>query len=192
MLPGCCAAASPYCSLVVTVSSRGGDRLESQVSVQGADGKVIDKETKAGEGTAQFCDLGIVPVSVKVGDDGTCNQVVVREVPLRWNETVNLAITYEPYECAGDAIPLPVRSCSIMLRVLDAHGSPISGAVFHSDDNAVNLISDEYGRLLVRLTRGRPLAALVSARSYLKAGISVECPSGLDYGEKTVSLEKAM
>ncbi len=182
--------ATPFCSLVVTVSSAHGNRLESQVSVEESGGRVTERETKPGTGTAEFCDLGIVPVVVKVGDDGSCNQVVVKEVPLRWNETFRLAVTYEPDACAPDIARLSVRTCAVMLRVSDAKGTAVPAAVFRGTGGSGEQGADGYGRLLVRLSRGRSLLAMISAPGFKDAQVPMSCPRDLDYGEQTIKLER--
>src|SRR5437773_2455866 len=69
-------AASDYCSLVVRVLSPEGVVLSGiPIVVTEASGVVVLGSTENGE--AQFCGLGIRPVTIKVGRT-TCNQVLVQ------------------------------------------------------------------------------------------------------------------
>src|SRR5947208_15002194 len=78
------AIAADYCSLAVRVLSPDNRRpVEVPVSVREKSGRVVEKETTTED--VKFCDLGISPVTVTVGND-TCNQVVVRDVPIEWKE----------------------------------------------------------------------------------------------------------
>src|SRR6185312_6253557 len=142
---GNASAAERYCSLTVTVSSTTGARVEAFVSVQDQSGRVTEKETEAGKGTAEFCDLGITTVTVKVGDDGSCNQVVVKNVPLVWEETQRLAVTYQPDACPADSPRLAPLKCALMIRVQDATGAVPNAAIKGSEDLSTQT-SDEYGR----------------------------------------------
>ena len=81
------ALAADYCSLVVRVVSPEGDRPEVLVSVREKDGRLIAPDPTSGD--VRFCDLGMRPVTVRVGADDTCNQVTVANVPLWWHETLN-------------------------------------------------------------------------------------------------------
>jgi hypothetical protein len=91
------AFAADYCSLVVRVLSPDGKHEEAIVAVEEKNGRRIERDPTAED--VRFCDLGVEPVAVKVGSDGTCNQVVVREVPLAWREQYLLMVTYDTRPC---------------------------------------------------------------------------------------------
>src|SRR5947209_3380614 len=72
------------CSLAVRVLTPDGQRPEAPVSVKEENGHIHVDEQE--DGDVHFCALGILPVTVTVGSDGLCNQVVVRNVPVTWDE----------------------------------------------------------------------------------------------------------
>jgi hypothetical protein len=111
-----CLAAEGVCSLSVRVLAPDGRRPEASVSVREASGRVTDKEQE--DGDVQFCDLGIAPVTVKVGGDGLCNQVTIHNVPISWDHPYRLTVTYDPEACdEHHRAPPPVPICEVLFRV---------------------------------------------------------------------------
>src|SRR5438105_753372 len=94
----------------------------------------------------RFCDLGILPVEVKIGSDGMCNQVAIHEVPVSLERTYLLTVTYDPEACP-ESVPPPVPICEILFRVSDSSDRWVSKAsVALSDPIKSQLTTDRYGR----------------------------------------------
>jgi hypothetical protein len=73
-------SAQDTCSLAVRVLSPDGHRFEVSVTVREKNGRTIEKDEE--DKDVYFCDLGILPVEVKVGSDGMCSQTTIRDVPV--------------------------------------------------------------------------------------------------------------
>jgi hypothetical protein len=140
------ARAQGYCSLKVEVTSPGGGNVAAQVFVEERNGNVEYRLLKGHEVT--FCDLGILPVTVKVGVDGSCSQVVVRNVALMWQRESTLKVTFDPGGCPKDAGELPTPVCLVLFRVTDPGSRPAQGAHvrFVDGKQPVDLTTDQYGR----------------------------------------------
>ena len=140
-----CLFGQNVCSLAVRVLSPDGKRPEVAVSVEEKSGRreEVDQE----DSDVQFCDLGGLPVTVKVGDDGTCNQVVIRGVPVSWNQPYLLVVTYDPEACPKDVPSSPVPTCRIVFRVSNTRGEWIKGAMIKIDQpSPTELKADLFGR----------------------------------------------
>jgi hypothetical protein len=62
--------------------------------VREKNGRTIEKDQE--DKDVYFCDLGILPVEVKVGSDGVCSQTTIRNVPVFADKTYLLNVTYDP------------------------------------------------------------------------------------------------
>jgi hypothetical protein len=118
-------SAQAVCSLTVVVNSPEGERLAVAISVEEENGRVIRRDAAIGE--ARFCDLGIRPVTVTVGSDGMCNQVVVRRVPITENDNYFLRVIYDPKRCQV-LHKRPLLQCVLLFRIADAKGEWLAGA----------------------------------------------------------------
>lgn len=115
------------------------------VSVEETSGRKIGKDPTAED--VEFCDLGIAPVTVKVGANGTCNQIVIRDVPLNWQERYLLTVTYDLEPCLEDSPPPPVPICNVLFRVSDRNGNWLEKAsVQFSRSELATRQTDKAGR----------------------------------------------
>src|SRR5579863_3128006 len=139
-------SAENVCSLTVKVISPNGRALYAPVSIEEQDGRVEDREQD--DGSVQFCDLGVLPVTVIVGSVGMCNQVTVHNVPISWREPYVLTVTYDPDGCRRrEVVPPPVPICEILFRVSDRTGGWVSGATVTLVGPTRDLLkTDRYGR----------------------------------------------
>src|SRR6476620_12762089 len=88
---GCCTGLLLATVRVIAPNNR---RPGVAVSVVEKNGRIQEQDQEKSD--LRFCDLGGLPVTVKVGEDGTCNQVIVREVPVGWEEPYFLSVFYDP------------------------------------------------------------------------------------------------
>ena len=139
------AIAQEYCSLTVRVTDPDGSRLRISVTVEEQNGRVETGEQISTD--VRFCDLGALPVTVKVGDDGTCNRVTVRDVPVAWREPYLLRITYDPEPCLRD-LPLPVNpTCRVVFRIVNPGGGWASNVkIVVLTPKRLTLAADGFGR----------------------------------------------
>lgn len=182
------ATGADYCSLVVRVLSPDQRRpLEVPISVREKSSRVLEKETTTED--VKFCDLGISPVTVTVGND-TCNQVVVRDVPLEWNEQYLLTVTYDPEPCMPERPPAPVPVCQVLFRVSDAKGNWIEKASIHfQGSSSPPLETDSAGRALRLVKVGDRVTGAVDSRGYTSKTFSVSCPQSERVHEESIKLE---
>ena len=190
----CLALGSPllgadYCSLTVQVISPAGERPEAPVSVREKDGRTIDKIQEAED--VRFCELGILPVTVTVGGDGACNQVVVREVPVQWNASYKLTITYDPEPCLKDLVRPSVPTCRVLFRVADSNGNWIPGASIRPSGAIKVRDTDGAGRSMVVIKSNEQIKGIVVAKGYAQADFALRCSSSdLDDKEELLRLRK--
>ena len=179
--------AAAYCSLSIKVETPSGKEVETRVVVEEEHGWRTERTTRRGQ--ARFCGLGIKPVSVTVGAAG-CNQVVVRNVPLRWSETRNLSVIYDEAPCLVDT--LPVAACAFLLRFVSPDNDPVGGVSFKVQTPfAESYRGDEYGRVFMRIAGGQQLFGVSSASGYKPTEIMIPCVSKNQRLEQTVVLEKS-
>ncbi|MBE0660746.1 MAG: hypothetical protein IH602_23835 [Bryobacteraceae bacterium] len=163
-----------YCSLHVRVLSPDMRRpQEVEVTVLEHTGRKITKET--GLEDVRFCDLGIKPVQVTVGDTGPCNQISVSDVPLGFGSTYLLTVIYDVEACR-----LPPRSidfnCKILLRISDESGSPVQDAsIRFNKPSHAQRDADRYGRAFLVLGIDDKVTARIAAPGYLSSEKVVSC-----------------
>jgi hypothetical protein len=183
-------AAADYCSLAVRVLSPDQRRpVEVLISVREKSGRIIEKETTGED--VRFCDLGIRPVTVTVGGD-TCNQVVVRDVPLEWNEQYLVTVTYDPEPCMPERPPAPVPVCRVLFRVSDAKGNWIEKASirFQGSTKLPPMETDSAGRALQLLKLGDRITGTVDMSGYITKSFSIPCSRSDPVREESVMLER--
>jgi hypothetical protein len=180
--------ASDYCSLIVRVVDPQGQRPEVVVGVQEANGRKI--ETDPTKEDVKFCDLGLAPVTVTVGLDGACNQVVVKNVPLYWGETSMLTVAYD-WELCHER--LPIRGCYILLRVSDMTGKWLDKASIDFGRVGTALEeTDGSGRALKVLGPGDRVSGTVKLMGYISKPFDLSCPPRVEpLREVVIKLEKS-
>jgi hypothetical protein len=178
--------AQGYCSLSVTLVDPQGNSVDAKVSVQERDGRTIEK--MATLGSVQFCDLGITPVSITVGDSG-CNQAILRNVGVRWGITTKVRIIYDQASCNVDGPP--VAACQMLFRFADPAGHWLSGVVLRMrSPYDQSLTADEFGRLLIRTPAFKELLGSASIADYDTAEIRMPCISENYSVEQHITLKK--
>ncbi len=163
LLSGCIAFGQTYCSLTVRVLAPDGRRPEVSISVAEKNGRTLEKDQEPDLGDVDFCDLGGLPVDVKVGNDGSCNQVTVHDVPIVWKEPYLLRVTYDPEPCLRES-PLPLAPvCRIVFRVSSTADKWLRDATIAlSQPTAMQLRTDQFGRASVTAKIGQEVAGTVS------------------------------
>lgn len=184
--------AADYCSLIVHVVSADGRRPEAIVSVKEKSGRIVERDPTSED--VKFCDLGIEPVTVTVGADGTCNRVTVADVPLRWAEPYLLTVTYNLDPCLGDAPPhAPVPTCEVLLRITDSEGAWLANASVQFQQSAyAPRQTDKAGRAQFFMKSGDRVAGSVSAKGYIAKTFSFGCSRLEPIHEEAIKLEKPL
>jgi hypothetical protein len=137
--------AQEQCSLIVRALTPDGLRPEAPISVTEQNGRI--QELEQDDGDVRFCDLGILPVTVTVGNSATCNQVVVRDVPIAWDRSYLLRVTYDPEACR-ERLPPPEPTCEILFHVRSPTGVAVPGAVVRLvSPIEKSYVSDQFGRV---------------------------------------------
>jgi hypothetical protein len=168
-------AAKGYCSLTISVLNPKGQRIEVPIEVREKKGRTVSKQQLPATGEVQFCDLGILPVDVIVGIEG-CNQVLIRDVPLDWEEPYRLKVMYDSEPCLRDSPHPPKPYCKVLLRVADADGRWITKANIKFDQpGRKELITDSAGRAFGLLIVNDTLSGAVSAPGYGVTKFSIRC-----------------
>jgi hypothetical protein len=178
--------AQEHCSLIVRVLSPDGRRPKAPVSVKQQDGRV--EELEQGNEDLRFCGLGILWVTVTVGSGGMCNQVVVRDVPVAWNRTYLLRVTYDPEACP-ERVPPPEPTCEVLFRVRSPTGAPVPGAVVSLTSPIVkSFVADRFGRAEVILGAPSHFTGSASGGGLKPANFAFDCSPQEPEHEETISL----
>jgi hypothetical protein len=166
-------SAQDDCSLIVKVRTPDGRRPHAPVSVKEQNGRTQELEQDGDD--VRFCGLGILPVTVTVGNDSVCNQVVVHDVPVAWNRTYLLHVTYDPEACR-ERVPPPEPACEILFRVRNPAGAPVPGAVVSlTSPIAKSFVADRFGRADIVLRATSHVAGSASGAGLRAAGFAFDC-----------------
>jgi hypothetical protein len=162
------------CSLIVKVLSPDGRELEAYVKVEERNGRIVEKEYVPGG--LQFCDLGIFPITVTVGRDRSCNQVVVRNVPISWQKPLTLYVTYYPDPCLVRYPPAPEPGCEILFRISDANGEWVQGATVEiRAPTSATLTADRFGRAWTVSRTQTDIRGAITAHGYESEKFHIRC-----------------
>jgi hypothetical protein len=181
-------AASDYCSLKVRVLSPTGQRVESSIYVTESRGRVVEAEQEQSD--AEFCDLGILPVTVSVGEEKSCGQVTVKNVRLALNQPRLLTVTYDVAACRKESVPSPTPNCLILVRVADTSDHWIPGAIIHSDLSAAQNKADSAGRAAIRIGIGSRATMSITASGFNSSSSTVACTAETAQQEKVIVLTR--
>jgi len=178
------ASAADYCSLAVKVIDPQGREPETLVSVRERDGRVTQHENA--RGGVGFCNLGITPVEVTVGPP-SCNQAIVRNVPVDWAEERKITILYDPAPCMVDTPP--VAACEFLLRFVAAGGEPISGVRFELEKPYEQAWkADRFGRVMIRIAAGQQMSGVATHQGLAPAEVAAPCVTQNRLMERYVTL----
>jgi len=179
--------AKDHCSLVVKAVDSEGREVEADVVVTERDGRRIERENRPGG--VKFCDLGITPITVTVGSP-ECNQVVVRNVPLRWGETRIVSVIYDDRPCLVD--PPPVAACQFLFRFIDTQHNFVKGVSLKTQTPYEEVHkADDFGRLLMKIPAGQQLLGMAAANGYGPAEVRVPCVTNNRKVEQYITLTKS-
>ena len=179
--------AGDYCSLVVHVQTPSGGDVKARIAVEEETTGRVREQISEG-GSTRFCELGFKPVTITIGGSG-CNQVVIKNVPLRWQDTRHIFAVYDRTPCLVD--PPPVAACTVLLRFFDRAGTPISSALFKSEQPDRRVSSaDQFGRVLVRFAAGRELVGHGMAEGFAPYRLEIPCISSNYSIEKLIVLDR--
>jgi hypothetical protein len=166
-------SAQDTCSLAVRVLSPDGHRIWVPVTVHEKNGRIIEKDQE--DKDVYFCDLGILPVEVKVGSDGMCNRTMIRDVPVFADRTYLLNVAYDPKACP-EVVPPPVPTCSIMFRISDSAAKWVPHArVSISSPIKVQQEADSYGRVQLLAKRDSRVQGSVEADGFKGKTFAFRC-----------------
>ena len=181
-------AAQDYCSLTVRVTAPNGRRPGVAVSVIEKNGRIQEQDQEKSD--LRFCDLGGLPVTVKVGEDGTCNQVIVREVPVGWEEPYFLSVLYDPVPCLHDLPRSPVPTCRVVFRVKDSTGQWVPGATINiAQPVTKELRTDRFGRSSLLIKLGDSVTG-IAINQQASAHFKYQCALGESVHEVQLSLRR--
>jgi hypothetical protein len=182
-------SAQSFCSLTVRALYPDGQPADAMVSVQEKSGRIESVRQTAKD--VRFCDLGALPVTVKVGLDSTCNQVVIHNVPLTWNATTHLTVTYDIDPCLVEKPPPPSPVCRIVFRIADTTGKWISGIPINLSAPApTTLQTDEFGRASFLAKLGDRIDGSVDGEGYVPVSFNASCTRSEPLHEELLTLKE--
>lgn len=123
--------------------------------------------------------------------NGSCNQLVVRDVPIKWKENHLLTVTYDPEPCMPERPPALVPVCEVLFRVSHTKGDWIEKASIQFQASGVApLEADSAGRALRVLKAGDRITGTVVSRGYASKPFSVSCSRSEPVLEESIKLER--
>jgi len=166
-------AAKEYCSLNVKVIDPQGEEVlpGERVVVEEKAGRKIEKRYV--QGGVRFCDLGIEPVTLTVGLPG-CNQVIVRDVPLIFEEMVTSLVISDSQACSNAYPFVPTFGCSFLFRTVDPSGNPVAASL-ESPSFKKAFQSDSAGRVMVHPEWKEQMQGTIRAPGYIPQEVRLDC-----------------
>jgi hypothetical protein len=174
-------SAQNYCSLRVQVLTPSGQRPGALVEVRERNGRKIEKEQAPGH-DLEFCDLGLLPVTVVVGLKDC--EVVISDVNLSWGQPYTLKVTYDQERCMDERPKAPKPFCRVLLRVNTPVKKWISAATVKFDESSrPPMQTDQSGRALFSVGLNERVHGFVTASGYNSKEFSVACSEPKDQEE---------
>jgi hypothetical protein len=181
-------AAEGACSLVVHVVDETGAEVATDVVVTEADG--TRHVVEHGNGGARFCNLGILPVIVAVDEQG-CNQTVVQDVRLRWDEVAVIRIVSNLSWCLSHPPRRPV--CKVLIRGFTPNvGGPLTFGRLVVEGVETRVEADaEHGRFFFVLPFQSSARIRLAAPEMVEEVIPISCGAKEDLVEKKIVMKPA-
>jgi len=182
------ASGQEYCSLIVRILG----------PVVAAPGVLVKVESEKGESfsartensVARFCGLGVLPVTVSVGNPADCNYTVVHNVLPTWGVAREIQVAFDQAACRDEG-PAPILPCAILLRFTDEEGHPVGGVRLSSPvGRSAGPNSDAFGRAMIRLAIGEDLRTTAEKPGYRPEQVSLKCTNSLAGRERAITLRK--
>jgi len=181
------AEAKTYCSLRIEVKTSDPFRPLVPITVEEPNSPSQSATTRGGE--VEFCGLGILPITIRVGDTA-CSQVIVTKVRLRWGVTSRVVVHYDSTSCNINEGAKP--GCVFVLRFIDLEKKPISEVTLQSSSDSVSAYpSDEFGRMHVGIRFGSSMVGTAQKAPFKPTDLRLDCPKYTDDAkEQLITLSK--
>jgi hypothetical protein len=158
-------------------------------------------------GGVSFCDLGILPVTIKVTKP-YCNDITVNNVGLKFAETAMIEILSYDGRCSdvtkASADFAAPPWCTVLLRMKDDDDQWISAVTLKPIPPATDFTdidprrranpfsqSDRAGRILALINVKGEFRAIATRDGYMSETIQIPCTADTYYTERVVSMHKA-
>lgn len=169
------ARAAEFCALTVDIIRPDGSPARfTPVRFLDPAGKALLDETVESS-TLRICDFGFGPHTLVIGHS-YCHPVAFEGLRLRLDEPIHLIARLNT--CSRDR--WPGNLCSVYLRVRDAGGGRIGGALLRWNAPTPGATSDSMGRLAAFLVGGDKTTATVSKVGYVTSTLSLACAGSED------------
>jgi hypothetical protein len=176
------------CSLVVRVLLPDGRRPHVPITVVEQSGRVDEKHQE--DHDVRFCDLGILPVTVKVGSAGMCNQTAIENVPMSFGESYLLLVTYDALACV-DTVRPPVPLCQVLFRVSDTTGTWMPNLPITLSSPVQRILrTDQFGRAFFGAKSGDKIVGSLTSLGLRDVNFGWECSPSDPRHEENIKLEK--
>ncbi len=127
-------------------------------------------------GMARVCDLGLSPVTLRVGKQG-CYQVTVTRAVLPFGNN-RLSVIYDRGRDPCTLDPPAPSGCAYLLRILDEKKRAVPNArVQGRFVGPKTAITDSFGRALVVIRNGTTERIRIEAEGFLSHAEAFECSS---------------
>ena len=157
------------------------------VSVVGPHGGNLGKTTTDSLGLAEFCDVGLQRVEVRVGDDSECGQIRILNVLPRFGDTIFMPVIFTG--CIRHE-PVYIKSCLLLLRVQSTDGKRLSGARVIAPNTEFERRTDSFGRVFVFFSLHTQAHLFVTHDTYKSSSVEANCERESDRIERTLLLER--
>ena len=185
--------AQDFCSLVVKVVFPGGSEIYDTrpITVEEGDGRIVEKRYE--RGGAMFCDLGIGPVTIAVGDSRGCGQVIVKNIPPDWGKTTTVTVITNSDPCRVYGLAYGIMGCPMLYRFRDSQKKPIQGVSLNLQAPYIKTFkADEFGRIYITgVNYGSDLVGTATASGYDSTNVTFSCTTQYRRADQFITMSEA-
>ena len=165
--------AAGVCPLKVVVINDHQLDVDANITVVERSGRKHERENDVGG--VEFCDLGILPVRVEVGNPASCSYTVVDNVWLEFGSQAILRVLRNIDHFLKTLPPDMPPICKVLLRVRNWEGdSPVRDFQIATDPKLV-VESDDFGGVFARLRRDVPVKFTISKKGFATERLEASC-----------------
>ena len=169
-----------YCAFEVSVKSETGAPVRHATVLEREHaGSVIARNSTDDRGIARLCDAPTGLVDLEIGGE-LCGATSVKYLRAFWLQTRRVTVTYK--NCSGEEWT-PLGGCSLIIRVRDQGGNPLSGVVLKGGSDLPKPreqtdTSDSYGRIFRFMEYGNRISERIEKESYFTQNVNAHCKPG--------------
>jgi hypothetical protein len=183
LVTACKLSAQDFCALTANIVNSSDKPISSTwAQLEDASGNIVLR-VQTGS-VLRICDFGFGAHTLRVGIN-ECLPVTIQNLRLRMGYPISLKVILN----TCPAYPQGGNYCPLMLRVMDRQGAPIGHALVSAPSLRSPLSVDSFGRLEIRIIRGKSYDLAISSDGFNSETLRVGC---VDYEniDRAIVLER--